>query len=300
MSKTQAWLQFTKERFEPASHIVMIIVFIAAHILVGKSTHQIFFNTQDSLILFIGVTAFYFKLRLYDEVKDYELDVVINKTRPLPRGLLTHKDMYKGMLVCILIELTTFSMHGLQSSISIIFAIIYSLIMFKEFFIADKIRPYLTTYALVHTIVTTILSFGIFSFLTKLTIFEIATTPTYLSFAMANWMLFNIFEFGRKTFATSEERKGVDTYSSLFGKIGAVTLVASQALIAHYLTLNLNSANQNIIFWGNGPLLLVLLLLSLRYIFTNTVKSARNYRSYSSIYIVIFYIILIIAHLVKS
>lgn len=300
MTRTQAWLQFTKERFDPASHIVMIVVFIAAHILVAKSMHPVFFGFADAFLLLIGVTAFYFKLRLYDEVKDYELDVVINKHRPLPRGLLNHKSMYRGMLVCILIELAAFSLHGVQSSLSIIVAIIYSLIMYKEFFIAEKIRPYLTTYALIHTIVTTLLSFAIFSFLTKLSLWEILTTPAYFSFALANWMLFNIFEFGRKTFATTEERKNVDTYSSLFGRIGAVTLVASQAIIAHYLALNLTGANQSILFWSFGTLLILLMLLSLIYVYKDTVKSAKNFRAFSSVYIIVFYLILIVAHLIKN
>lgn len=300
MTKTQAWIQFTKERFHPLSHIIMIVVFIAAHILVAKSTHEFTFSFLNAILLLIGVTAFYFKLRLYDEVKDYELDVVINKTRPLPRGLLTHKDMYRGMLACIVIELVTFSLQGLNSSISIILAITYSLIMYKEFFIADKIRPYLTTYALVHTIVTSILSIAIFSFLTRLSIIEVATNPVYLSFALSNWLLFNIFEFGRKTFATSEERENVDTYSSLFGRTGAVILVASQAVLASYLALNLTGANQLVLLWALGILLAATLILSLNYVLTNTSIGAKRYRNFSSAYIVIFYLILIIAHLLKN
>lgn len=300
MTKTQAWIQFTKERFGALSHIITIVVFIAAHILIAKSIHSTSFSFINALMLLLGVTAFYFKLRLYDEVKDYEFDVIINKTRPLPRGLLSHKDMYRGMLVCILIEIITFSLQGLNASISIILAIIYSLIMYKEFFIADKIRPYLTTYAIVHTIVTSLLSFAIFSFLTGLSIIDVVTNTVYLSFALANWLLFNIFEFGKKTFATSEERENVDTYSSLFGRTGAVALVASQSVLASYLALNLSGANQEIIFGGMGLLLAITLILSLRYVFTNKKESAKHYRNFSSVYIVIFYLILIIAHLIKN
>lgn len=297
MTKTQAWWQFTKERFEPASHLTMIVVFIVAHVLVAKSTAPLTAGLLNGIELLIGVIAFYFKLRLYDEVKDYELDVVINKTRPLPRGLLNHKDMYRGMTVCILIELICFSMQGLESTTSIVIAILYSLLMYKEFFIAEKIRPYLTTYALIHTIVTTLLSFAIFSFLTKMTVFQIIATPTFLSFAMANWLLFNIFEFGRKTFASSEERQSVDTYSSLFGRTGAVILVASQAVITYYLAASLNGANTAILFWGLGSLLILLAALSLHYIFADSAKTAKRFRLFSSLYIIFFYLILICSYL---
>lgn len=291
------WWQFTKERFEPASHLTMIIVFLAAHILVAKALLPLKIEGFDYLILFIGVTAFYFKLRLYDEVKDYDLDVIINKHRPLPRGLLTLKNMYRGMLVCIIIELICFSTQGLVSAMSAVIAITYSLIMYKEFFIAEKIRPYLTTYALVHTIVTTILSFAIFSFLTHENFFNLLISPPFLSFALANWLLFNIFEFGRKTFASSEERENVDTYSSLFGAIGAVALVFSQAAIAFYLILNLEKANLSVLIWGNAILLLLLAFLSFNYIYTDKPIAAKRFRNFSSLYIIIFYIILITAHL---
>lgn len=298
MSKTKAWCQFTKERFEPWSHMIMILVFIFAHILVVNPVKTIFATSLNDIFLLIGVTAFYFKLRLYDEVKDYELDVVINKNRPLPRGLLTHKDMYRGMVVCILVELVCFSIMGLQSVLTMTMAIIYSLLMYKEFFIAEKIRPYLTTYALVHTIVTTLLSFAIFSFLTQESVFEIIKEPTLVSFAFANWLLFNIFEFGRKTFASAEERENVDTYSSLFGRVGAVILVVSQAGIAHFLALTLKGSNQAFLLWGFGILLLTLGALSVNYIISNNAKAAKRYRTFSSIYIIAFYLILIFAHII--
>lgn len=298
MTKKEAWCQFTKERFEPWSHLIMIFVFIFAHILVVNPVKTIFASSLNEIMLFIGVVAFYFKLRLYDEVKDYELDVVINKTRPLPRGLLTHKDMYRGMVVCILIELISFSIMGLNSLITAIIAILYSLIMYKEFFIPKKIRPHLTTYALVHTIVTTLLSFAIFSFLTQESIIELAKGPTLVSFAFANWMLFNIFEFGRKTFASIEERHNVDTYSSLFGRVGAVILVVSQAAIAHFLALTLKGTNQKFLLWGFGALLLTLGALSMNYILKNTVKSAKLYRMFSSVYIIVFYLLLIFSYII--
>lgn len=218
-------------------------------------------STMNMITLLVGVITFYFKLRLYDEVKDYVLDRVINKSRPLPRGLLNHKDMYQAMFVCIVIELTCFSIMGIESFYTITIAILYSLLMYKEFFIAEKIRPYLTTYALVHTIVTTLLSFAIFSFLTKSTLLEIIQNPNFFSFAIANWLLFNIFEFGRKTFASSEERQSVDTYSSLFGGTGAATLVASQAVVTYYLATRLSGVNDVVLLWGLGPLLILLALL---------------------------------------
>lgn len=298
MTKISKWWTFTKERFDPPTHSVMLVLFLFAHILVINATTSIFATSVDDLFLLIGVSAFYFKLRLYDEVKDYELDVVINPHRPLPRGLLSHQDMYAGMFVCIIIELLCFSIQGINSIVSITIPILYSLLMYKEFFIKEKIRPHLTTYALSHTVVTTLLSFAIFSFLSQKTFLEVILDKTLLSFALANWMLFNLFEFGRKTFATSEERENVDTYSSLFGRTGAVALVISQALIAHYLCFNLRGSNTGFMIIGFAVILCILGALSLWYIVKNNEASAKFFRLFSSLYIILFYLIIIFSHII--
>ncbi len=297
MTKQQAWWQFTKERFEPASHLSMIAVFIMAHILVVRASANLVATPLNFIALIIGVVAFYFKLRLYDEVKDYKLDMIINRTRPLPRGLLKHIDMFRGMIVCITLEAVSFAIMGTASFVSMIIAILYSILMYKEFFMAKKIRPYLTTYALVHTIVTTLLSFAIFSFLTSLTILEVIQIPSFLAFSLANWLLFNIFEFGRKTFATSEERANVDTYSSIFGRKGAVVLVATQAFMTYYLATTLKGIDVTVLFWGLGSLIALLILLSLHYILSNSIKAAKRFRLFSSIYIIVYYLILILSYL---
>lgn len=289
------WWIFIKERFEPASHFTMIIVFLLVHVLIAKSILRIEINNFSVFLLFIGTSAFYFKLRLYDEVKDFELDQVINPTRPLPRGLLNHRDMYLGMVICILLEASIFATQGQDSFKSIVITILYSLIMYKEFFIKEKIRPHLTTYAILHTIVTSFLSIAIFSFLSKESFIRLIVTKECLYFALANWLLFNIFEFGRKTFAISEERQNVDTYSSLFGKTGAVILVISQALMAHLLVINILPSESKILYWTHSLLFFLLLSTSFCYIKTNQIKAAKNYRLMSSAYIIIFYLTLAVA-----
>jgi 4-hydroxybenzoate polyprenyltransferase len=259
-----------------------------------KKLNMLAVSEWQLLALLLGVTLFYFKLRLYDEVKDYELDVVINKHRPLPRGLVTHKDMYKGMIFCILGELTLFLASGVNAYFALLIAVFYSLLMYKEFFIRDYIRPHLTTYAMTHTIVTSFLSLAIFSFLTNHSFISVAQNKNFLMFAFVNWLLFNIFEFGRKTFSSSEERDDVDTYSSLFGRKGAALLVISQRVASAILIVQLTIFQTKTIVFSFVLLLLFLLVISLRYIYKDEAKNAKLFRAMSSVYIVIFYLILTI------
>ena len=298
--KFSKWITFIKERFDPFSHLIMIFVFISAHLLVISPEFNIQSTLIENIFLFLGVTLFYFKLRLYDEVKDYELDVIINKNRPLPRGLLTHQDMYRGMIFCIFFELIIFSVMGVQSLINITIAISYSLLMYKEFFIKKIIRPHLTIYALTHTIVTSILSFAIFSFASKEAFLTLIHNKTLLLFAITNWMLFNIFEFGRKTYSPTEERENVDTYSSLFGATGASLLVLSQSLIAVFCTINLKGIHTSFAITGFTVLTFIQLFIAGRYIIKKNENTARHYRVLSSIYIIVFYCLIIVGHILGA
>ncbi len=288
----KAWWIFTKERFEPVSHLLMIFVFILVHYLLARKLQVIHCENYSLVFLFYAITFFYFKLRLYDEVKDYEIDLIVNKTRPLPRGLLNHRDMYNGMAVCIAFEIIFFSIQHSRAIVSILIAIFYSLLMYKEFFIREKIRPHLTIYAMSHTIVTSLLTFAIFSFLTKESFRIVITNKNFLFFSISNWMLFNIFEFGRKTFEITEERENVDTYSSLFGKKGAALLVLSQVIISIFLLHQLPVFDVSIIHWGLGFLLFLQIIITLQFVISNKAKNAKRYRMMSSVYIILFYIIL--------
>jgi len=302
------WWQFTKERFDPLSHSVMMALFIFAHFAVAKvaEVRSAFSFVKESAIppgqmfslpfqvdlpvsmkiaLAIGVVAFFFKLRLYDEIKDYELDCVINPTRPLSRGLVTHNDLYKGIVVCIVLELVTFGLLGKTAIISMGIAILYSLLMYKEFFIKDIIRPHLTTYALMHTIVLTMLSTAIFSAIMHCYSWQL--NRDMLFFALNCWCLFNIFEFGRKTFNTDEERENVESYSSIFGRYGAFVLVLAQAVAGAALLFHTSLVSGTAFFYTMASFVVLLIVMGLAYAVLDRAPFGKIYRGMSSVYIVL-------------
>jgi 4-hydroxybenzoate polyprenyltransferase len=280
------WWTFTVERFDPISHFVMIGLFVFSHYaLYLRSPEHPSLPVFELVLLVLGTVAFFYKLRLYDEIKDYELDVKINPTRPLVRGLVTHTDLYRGIATCIFLELACFSIRGLASTITISVSILYSLLMYKEFFIREKIRPYLTTYAVSHTVISTFISFSLFSAFHQVTAWNLDTA--YIFFALNSWCLFNIFEFGRKTFTQAEERHNVESYSKIFGRTGAVALVASMAAVSAYLLHRvpmIPMANSFLII-----LLSVLGIVGISYSLLNKDPFGKIYRGFSSFYIVIVY-----------
>ena len=288
--KVSNWLQFTKERFEPVSHFTMLSVSFWAHLIVFDVFRDPAVSGEEiplasKLFLMVATIIFYFKLRLYDEIKDYEVDLEFNPTRPLARGLLNHQDLYRGIAVCIALELIAFSLCGIPALVAGAIAIVYSLIMYKEFFIPEIIRPHLTTYAMMHTVVTVFFSMALLSSFQGQFPWELP--PEALYFSIANWGLFNIFEFGRKTFASSEEREGVESYSKVWTRVGAVVLVLGMACIstAFYSQINFKaSVNFQYALIGFNVLMGA---IGLAYLVTDGEPQAKIYRGMSSGYIVL-------------
>ena len=280
-------MTFTKERFPLFDHTLMILLFVGGHlVLVDHIQGSI--EVYKSIIIFIAIFFFFFKMRLYDEIKDYDIDCEINPTRPLPRGLLNLSDMKKGIVLCIFIEIFLFSFLGINPLYCLIFAILYSLLMYKEFFIPKVIRPHLTTYAVIHTVVTIPMGLAIISGATGQV--PIFMNLKYLYFVLSSWFVFNIFEFGRKTFTTKEERSAVESYSKIFTRHGAIALVVIMSAAAVYTLYNIQDGLSIV----QALLTVILLFIGLIFSISDKEQFGKIYRIFSSVYIILFYIIFII------
>lgn len=286
-SKINNWITFTKERFPLFDHTLMIILFVGGHLVLVDSIESTI-ELWKSLVIFFAIFFFFFKMRLYDEIKDYELDCEINPTRPLPRGLLNLVDMRNGIITCIVIEIALFITLGINPIVCMVFSVYYSLLMYKEFFIPTLIRPHLTTYALLHTVVTIPMGIAIVSGATNK--LPSSMDAGYYYFVLSSWFVFNIFEFGRKTFTTSEERNAVESYSKIFSRFGAVTLVVSMSILAVFMLYKV----QGELSLSQSLLTIILLIIGLIFSFSDKEKFGKLYRIFSSVYIILFYILFII------
>lgn len=291
----QRMMQFAKERFDPASHLLMILTFVAAHyVFVRNAGGGASISPTVGITLFFLSLVFFFKLRLYDEIKDYEVDVAVNPTRPLARGLVKHGDLYRAIVFCILSELALAAMLSSDTALCMGITMAYSLLMFKEFFIGKYLRPHLTTYAVSHTIVCAFLSVTL---CVGLGGYSFQNIPRFvISFAAGSWGIFNIFEFGRKTFTTAEERPNVESYSLIFGRFGAVLLVLAMAIGAAYCFVKTPQLASAQLFVTLQQLLLVVLAaVGILYALLNRHPFGRIYRGASSVYIILVYIAIILS-----
>ncbi|MBV2169243.1 MAG: UbiA family prenyltransferase [Bdellovibrio sp.] len=263
----------------------MIFLFTWANGLYLTTSTGSPWNWPRFAIVFVLLLSFFFRMRLFDEIKDYEVDLKVNPTRPLARGILSVSQVKKALFILILFELVVAGSLGLNPFLIHALAIGYSLLMYEEFFIGDWLRPHLTTYAVTHTFVSTLLGL---SSAVAMTGMELTKLPSSaLLFFLMNWAFFNLFEFARKTFAPSEERNHVPSYSNIFGCTGALLLSLSQALAGVLLIYPYDS--NHLLFAAMA----LYMIASLSYALLRTEKAARFFRGLSGVYLLLHYILLI-------
>jgi len=293
------WWVFCKERFPLLRHVLLIIFYVAANALVTLSSVSLnAVLTYREVLCAIAVLFIFFHLRIFDEIKDYRNDLVVHKGRPLARGLISVREAKLVTLGLILLELCLAFFIGRAALIAVICTILYSLIMYKEFFIGDWLRPKMATYALAHTLVSCWMSVFVFSSVSGLNFWKIS--KVYGMFVLINWMIFNIFEFGRKTFGKEEEEELVESYSKRLGPIRAALNVVIMATVAMYIAYKLGSIfNLSLLFTAAMYLLYGLTLIcSGLYAVHNDKSSAKIFRGICSIFILFYNVIITVGILV--
>lgn len=289
----ERWFIFCKERFSLARQILLIIFYVAANAFVGLSCVSLDIIPKFNIFMCaIAVLAIFLHLRIFDEIKDYKNDLVVHKDRPLARGLISVREAKQVALSLILFELCLAFFIGRAAFIAAICTVLYSLVMYKEFFAGDWLRPRMATYALTHTLVSCWLSVFVFSAVTGFNFWEIPRI--FGMFVLVNWMIFNIFEFGRKTFGKEEEEELVESYSKRLGPIRAafnVIIMATVAMSAAYKLCNI--FNISFLYTIAMYLLYGLILAAAGlYAVHNDKSSGRMFRGICSIFILFYNVII--------
>ena len=294
------WFIFSKERFPLLRHVLLIVFYVAANALVGLSSVSLnIIPTYKIILCAIAVLAIFLHLRIFDEIKDYKNDLVVHKDRPLARGLISVREAKIAALSLILLELCLAFFVGHAAFIAAICTVAYSLIMYKEFFVGDWLRPKMASYALAHTLVSCWMSVFVFSAVTGLNFWMIP--KTYGMFVLVNWMIFNIFEFGRKTFGKEEEEELVESYSKRLGPIRAAFNVVFMATVAMYIAYKLgNIFNLSFLYTISMYLLYGLtLLVAGLYAVHNDKSSGKMFRGICSIFILFYNVIIAVGFLLS-
>jgi len=113
------------------------------------------------LLLFAAIFFFFLlRQRVMDEFKDAEHDLINFPDRPVPRGLITKKQLISLGIFALIFEWISIIFLGIRAVLIYLPVFFYSLLMAKEFFVSSWLNRHFTFYFLSHEVVFVL--FGIF------------------------------------------------------------------------------------------------------------------------------------------
>jgi hypothetical protein len=147
------WLTYLGERFPIPSYLILSLGFAYSGALLSNS-HP---NPSRIALATLTLMLFFAELRLMDEFKDYQKDIIAHPERPLPRKLL---DL--GQVETVILTLF-YSMVALGGTVTVMISPIagllllsftgYLWLMYKEFYVGEQLSRSPFVYAFTHQII---------------------------------------------------------------------------------------------------------------------------------------------------
>ena len=244
---------FLIERFPPVPQLVlMAVLFVAATLMSGVLLPESLtgelgdVNAFKAIAGFVGALLFIVRLRVYDDVKDADTDRIENPTRPLPRGLVSVRELDVAGVVILVVEAALIASVGSLTFILWAIAAAWSVLMRVEFFVSEWLDRHVATFAISHMVVMgliygALLAIGIDARGGDTTSIDLLTEPVVLYAMLAATSIGIGFEWGRK-FERYYETHGERAWTMWIlwpslGAIGFTAIVRDTYPISAVLTL---------------------------------------------------------------
>jgi 4-hydroxybenzoate polyprenyltransferase len=177
-------------------------------------------SAHSFIVAFVCTILVFLQLRIADEFKDFEDDSAARPYRPVQRGLVTLRELRfiaSGALGVQIALARSLHWHML---IPLGIVLLYLLLMTREFFVARWLRAHPTAYLLSHQLILPLIYFFIAAcdWLPA----GAAFAPGLVWILVMSYASGPVVEIGRKIRAPEDEEKGVETYSALWGRRGAI------------------------------------------------------------------------------
>lgn len=288
------WWTYQQERFPIFGHGPLILAF--SFCAVGYS--RLLRGTpgwpawSSTVVASISCFLLFGQLRIADEFKDFEEDRQFRPYRPVPRGLITLREL--GMVFILAAGLQLSLALMLQPALAMVLLLVWAYLaaMSKEFFVREwlKVRP--ISYMLSHMLIMPLTDF----YATSCDwLAEGATPPQGLFwFLVVSFLNGLIIEIGRKIRSPMDEEHGVSTYSALWGRKTAV--IVWICILAMSLSAAVLSARRiQFSGWVAGVLsimLLFTLILAMRFLRTLGPKQGKTFELLAGLWTLAVYLLL--------
>ena len=291
-SSSGRWWIYQKERFPLAAHGPLIAAFSFSALCYSTllRSHAGLPATRAIVVAFFSSLLFFLELRIADEFKDYDEDARYRPYRPVPRGLVSLREL--GALGGTAGTLQLLLAIWLDSRLALVLlgVWLYLGLMSKEFFVRRWLKTHPVTYLWTHMLIMPLVDF----YVTACDWLPAVGRPP----AGLGWFLVLSFfngiglEIGRKVRAPGDEETGVETYSFLWGR--AIAARAWWGALAMTGFCGWMAARQ--VHFGNPaagflvPLLLVAGLVAARYLAQPATARARAIEAMSGLWTLLMYL----------
>ncbi len=288
------WWIYQKERFPVVAHGLLIASFSSSAVcfsalLGGRAAFPAW---QSFLAAFVTSFIFFLQLRIADEFKDIEEDTRYRPYRPVPRGLVTLRELGVVFLLGAVLQLGVALWLDPKLVPVLVIAWIYLALMSREFFAREWLTARPITYLWTHMLIMPLVD--LYATATEWVPLGKSVPAGLMFFLVVSFFNGVVIEIGRKIRIVEDEEKGVPTYTRLWGQkgaplvwIGAVFVTALTAGFAGFL----------IDFgWTTFAILTVLVSLAvwlvLAFLRQPDSKTAKRFETFSGIWTLAMYLTL--------
>jgi hypothetical protein len=295
----RCWV-YQRERFPLLAHGVLIAGFSVA--TVGYTSARIelaALPATATAVAFVLCFLFFLQLRIADEYKDFEVDARYRPERPVPRGLVTLRELGALAVMAGLVQLGLALWLEPRIAVVLLIAWSYYLLMTVEFFVPAWLATRPVVYMISHLMILPLLA----ALASACVWLRLRDTPPDLTWFLAfSYCSGAVLELGRKIRAPGDERVGVRTYSALWGGRAAVCAwLAVLLLTALFGALAARDIGFQVPMAG---CLAVLLLwgtyLAWSFLSAPATASAKRLETFAGLWVLLTYLILGVAPLYSS
>ena len=242
MTFLKKWYIYQKERFPVLIYGIYILAIVLGTFAISNiicnnaSSEKLHIYARSQLhgapslgvVLWIRIIPMYIvtflqflMVRIIDEFKDYKEDCKYRPYRPVPRGLITLKELKILFIICVILQ---FGITLFVEPVSVMYLIgvwIFFALMSKSFFI----KKFLDKHILIELILDELLMPILVVFLSRFITYVNPTSSFYsyinigdiLPFIIMTYIISCIVEIARKVRCKEDEEKGVKTYTAVLG-----------------------------------------------------------------------------------
>jgi 4-hydroxybenzoate polyprenyltransferase len=215
------WWVYQRERFPVLAHGPLIAAFSLSavsfsRLLRGEATLP---GGLATFVAFGTALLFFLQLRIADEFKDFEEDSRYRPYRPVPRGLVSLRELGVLGLGCAAVQAAL--AVWLDPSLLLLLAVAwaYLALMSKEFFVGGWLKRRPIPYMLSHMMILPLVD--LYATACDWWAAGAAAPAGLIWFLVVSYFNGLVIEIGRKVRAPADEEEGVNTYSALWGYRGA-------------------------------------------------------------------------------